>query len=281
MEYVECLRQNQHMQGFTSGGGFMYWSFTDSLVKTTMSGTMRAQTEVHGGHMGGLDYFDGRIYASFLGNALPGHAWEDWTAFRILVFDANDLRLIKSINLDICDYYKSITCTPGDTRGFQAIDGVAIAPDPKTGDERMFVACALYTGEKYSNQIILEFTLDGEYITEYHIPTGNTVFGIQNLDHDRTTGEFWFTTYGGSEPFMPRETLYCVKPDLSGVSRKYRFSTPYGFECIGNGEYYCSLQGGKNGDRYGIAYRTDESLFSANKSESEVNEFVMGMMNKK
>ena len=274
MEFIEVLKQNLHMQGFTSGNGFMYWSFTDSLVKTNLKGTMRAQVEVRGGHLGGLDYFDGRIYASFLGNALPGHAWEDWTAFKIYVFDADDLHLIKSINLDICDEYKSIACTPSDTRGFQAIDGVAIAPDPVTGDERMFVACALYTGEKYDNQIILEFTLNGDYITEYHIKTGNTVYGIQNLDHDRTTGEFWFTTYGGSEPYQPRETLYCVKPDLSGVSRKYRFSTPYGFECIGNGEYYCSLQSGVNGDRSGIAYRTGESLFSENKSESEINEFI-------
>ncbi len=143
MEFIEVLKQNLHMQGFTSGNGFMYWSFTDSLVKTNLKGTMRAQVEVRGGHLGGLDYFDGRIYASFLGNALPGHAWEDWTAFKIYVFDADDLHLIKSINLDICDEYKSIACTPSDTRGFQAIDGVAIAPDPVTGDERMFVACAL------------------------------------------------------------------------------------------------------------------------------------------
>ena len=28
MNYVEVVNQNQHMQGFSSGNGFMYWSFT-------------------------------------------------------------------------------------------------------------------------------------------------------------------------------------------------------------------------------------------------------------
>lgn len=270
MEYIEVLKQNYHMQGFTSGGGFMYWSFTDSLVKTAMAGTMKCQVEIHGGHLGDCDYHDGRIYASYLGNALPGHEWNDWTSFKIYVFDANDLRTLKIINLDICDEYKRISALPEDTRGFQAVDGVAIAPDRVTGEPKMFVACALNNGERFDNQIILQFTLDGVYETEYHIPTGNTIFGIQNLDYDATTGEFWFTTYGKAEPYQAEETLFCVTPDIKSVSRKYKFSTPYGFECIGNGEYYCSLQAGKNGDRSGIAYRTDESLFSSNKSESEI-----------
>lgn len=275
MEHIRVDHQNCHMQGFSSGNGYMYWSFTDSLVKTTMGGTMKSQVEIFGGHLGDCDYHDGKIYASYLQNSLSGHAWEDWSGFKIYVFDANDLKTLDVINLDICDKYKSITCTPGDTRGFQGVDGVTFAPDPRGGGEvKMLVACALYTGEKYSNQIILQFTPDGRYETEYHIPTGNTVFGIQNLDYDADANEFWFSTYGGSEPYMPRETLYCVSGDMKQIRRKYAFSTPYGLECLGGGRFYASIQSGVNGDRSGSAYLCGEEFFATPKTEAEVNAYV-------
>ena len=270
MEFIEVVNQNCHMQGFSKSENFMYWSFTDSIVKTTMNGTVKCQAEIHGGHLGDIDYYDGKIYGSYLKNSLPGHAWEDWTGFKIYVFNADDLQVEKILNLDICDYYKSITCTPEDTRGFQGIDGVAIAPDPVSGEMSMFVACALYTGEKYANQIILQFTLDGEYITEHHIPTGNTVYGIQNLDYDAENKEFWFTTYGASQPYQPKEVLYCISHDLKEIKRKYHFSTPYGIDCLGKEGFFASAQYGANGKRGGIAYKCDESYFEAFKTEHDI-----------
>ena len=270
MEFIEVVNQHAHMQGFSKSEDFMYWSFTDSIVKTTLSGTVKCQTEIRGGHLGDIDYYDGKVYGSYLKNALPGHAWADWTGFKIYVFDADNLQVEKILNLDICDYYKSITCTPEDTRGFQGIDGVTIAPDPNSGEMSLFVACALYTGEKYANQIILQFTLDGEYITEHHIPTGNTVYGIQNLDYDRENKEFWFTTYGSSQPYQPKEVLYCISGDLKEIKRKYHYSTPYGLECLGKEGFYASVQYGVTGKRGGIAYKCEESCFNTFCPEKEV-----------
>ncbi len=280
MEFVEVLNQYQHMQGFSSGNGYMYWSFTDTLVKTTLEGIVKCQVYVGGGHLGDCDYHDGKIYASFMKNALPGHEWADWSGYKLYIFDAEDLRLLNSINLDICDYYKSITCTPEDTRGFQGIDGVAIAPDPVSGEDKVFIACALFTGEKYSNQIILQFDLDGKYETEYHIPTGNTVFGIQNLDYDAENKEFWFTTYGGSQPYQPKEVLYCISGDLKEIKRKYRFSTAYGLDCLGKEGFYASYQFGVKGRRGGTAYRCDESWFETPKTGDELKEIIYADVNK-
>ena len=147
LEHIKVVNQNYHMQGFTSGGGFVYFSFTDSLVKTTPAGTVKCQAEVFGGHLGDIDYYGGKIYGSYLGNALPGHAWDDWTCFKIYVFDASDLRVLNVINMDICDEYKRISGTPADTRGFSGIDGVAFGREPGTGAQKMFVACAMITGE--------------------------------------------------------------------------------------------------------------------------------------
>lgn len=263
------------MQGFTSGNGHMYWSFTDTLVKTTMKGIVRRQVEVFGGHLGDCDYYDGKIYVSYMGNSPPNSYWEDWSAFKIYVFDAEDLSLINTLDLDICYKYKSLARTPEDTRGFQGIDGVAIAPDPKTGEHKLFVACALWTDEKYANQIILQFTLDGVYETEYYIPTGNTVYGIQNLDYDWDKKEFWFTTYYAASPNESREVLYCIPHDLSGVSRKYHHSTPYGFEAI-DGGYYASVHFGERGRCGGIAFRCDEQFFATPKNPAEMIKLLKG-----
>ncbi len=274
MEFLEVYNQRYHVQGFTSGNGYMYWSFTDTLVKTTMDGIVRRQTEVFGGHLGDCDYHDGKIYVSYTGNCLPGHEWGDWTAFKIYVFDADDLSLIEMLDLDICYGYKKIACSPEDTRGFRGIDGVAIAPDPKTGEDKMFVACTLCVDEKFSNQIILQFTLDGVYETEHYIPTGNTVFGIQNLDYDAENKEFWFTTYNAEPPHQDRATLYCIPHDLSGVSRSYLYATPFGLDCLGKDGFYASVHYGPRGRCGGIAYRCDESRFAVPKTMNDlVKEF--------
>ena len=62
MKYTEVLHQNLQMQGFTTDGENMYWSFTDSLVKTKKSGLMLRQVPIPLGHLGDIVYYNGKIY---------------------------------------------------------------------------------------------------------------------------------------------------------------------------------------------------------------------------
>ncbi|MEG0693316.1 MAG: hypothetical protein RR444_09590 [Oscillospiraceae bacterium] len=61
--------QNGHLQGFEPDdkNEFLYWSFTDKLVKTDMRGNIVKEQAVTGGHFGDLAYYDGKIYASMQG----------------------------------------------------------------------------------------------------------------------------------------------------------------------------------------------------------------------
>ncbi len=268
MQYIDVTHQNYHLQGFSNDGTYMYWSFTDSVVKTTLDGTMRLQTLVSGGHLGDCDYYDGKVYASYLGFSQPGHAWNDWTSFKIYVFNASDLSVDKILDLDICYKYKaSADSDPEDTRGFQGIDGISIVED-KNGKPHMYVACAVNEAEKYADNIILCFDLDGNYETEYHVTTGNTVFGIQNLDYDVKNEQFWFSTYGGSKPYMPKETLFCLDKNFNLLA-KYKFSSPYGFDCLGD-SYWCSITKGKNGNYLGVAYKATRDFFDSPHTEAEI-----------
>lgn len=277
MLYTEALHQNWHLQGFTSDPErkYLYWSFTDSVVKTTFASTMIAQVHVSGGHLGDIDYHNGKLYASFLGEPMPGHVWDDWSSFKIYVFDAETLQLERIIPLPICDQLKAQAGKPGDEYGFNAIDGVTFGAD-LDGNEKMFAACALRDGEQYRHQILLQLSLNGEYERMHLIETGNTVFGIQNLDYDATTGEFWFSTYSASKPYQPQETLYCIAPDLKTVRESFCYSSPYGFECQGNGQYLASLQAGKNANRSGYAYPREKKDFLQPLSEQQMFAQVLG-----
>lgn len=277
MNILEVLHQNQHMQGFTSDPErkYMYWSFTDSLVKTNYNNTMIAQTHVSGGHLGDIAYFEGKLYASFLGNALPGHAWDDWTAFKVYVYNADDLSLDHIIDMPICDEMKANACAPDDQYGFMAIDGVTFGRDTE-GNTKMFVACALFSEERFNNQILLQLSLDGTFEKRHLFPTGNQVYGIQTLDYDWDAGEFWFTTYGGSLPFQAKETLYCIASDLKTVRAKYRYSSPYGLFCLGGGKYLACAIGGKNGNTQGYAFECDEAWFASGKKPQDIFEELSG-----
>ena len=250
-EYIECLHQDQHMQGFTSDKDhkYMFWSFTNSIVKTSIEGTMICQARVSGGHFGGMDWHDGKIYISYMGYPEPWTFFGDWSSFKVYVYDDSDLRLIKIIDIEECIDMKN------NEDGFQGIDGIAFGKVPGETEEKLLVAVALNTGEKYSNQMFLQVDEDGRIEKTYKVPAGNKVFGIQNLDFEADTGCFWFTTYNAGEPYMEPHTLYCVDPDMHTVRARYRILTPYGFEALGNGEYYLSLEGGVNGNRHGIAYK--------------------------
>ena len=253
MKYTEVLHQNLHMQGFSSDGENMYWSFTDSLVKTKKSGLVLRQVPIPAGHLGDIVYYEGKIYGTVLGNSLRGLPFGIWTGFEIHVFDAGTLALDRIIRLDDCyEMYKN------KEHGFNGIDGITVLP-PKNGNgARLMVASALFDGEEYDSQMILEYSFDGELIDKHFIKTGNTVFGIQNLTRDPETGEYWFSTYGGflKYPFQNKNYLFRASADFE-LLEQYNLCTPCGLEALGDGKFYLSVTAGENGAQEGYAYEAD------------------------
>lgn len=251
MKYTEVLHQNLHMQGFTTDGEHMYWSFTDSLVKTKKSGLMLRQVPIPMGHLGDIVYHEGKIYGTVLGNSLRGLPFGIWTSFEIHVFDAGTLALDRIIRLDDCYrmYEKK-------EHGFNGIDGITVMHATAEKPATLMVAAALFDGEEYDSQILLEYSFGGKLLEKHFIKTKNTVFGIQNLTRDPETGNFWFSTYGGDKDYQNKNFLLCASPDYELIG-EYMLCTPYGLEALGNGKFYLSVQGGVNGNREGYAYEAD------------------------
>lgn len=269
MKYIEAVHQFYHLQGVATDGRYMYWSFTDSLVQTSLQGTVLRQVRVHGGHLGDITCHNGRIYGSLVGNSLAGKPWGVWTSFAVHVWDAETLAFLDIIRLDRCYAdYQNRYC------GFNGIDGITFGTDPDTGEEVLLTACALFTDPAYSRQMILQFSPDGQPQKEHFIETGNTVFGIQNLAREPDTGNYWFTTYESSEPYQPKDRLYCVAPDLHTILASYPFSSPYGFICRGGGRFYATLQAGRNGDRSGYVYEADAACFARGGAEDALTQNI-------
>ena len=253
MKYTEVLHQNLHMQGFSTDGENMYWSFTDSLVKTKKSGLMLRQVLIPAGHLGDIVYYNGKIYGTVLGNSLRGLPFGIWTSFEIHVFDAGTLALDRIIRLDDCyGMYKN------KEHGFNGVDGITVLPPTDTQEAHLMVAAALFDGEEYDSQIILEYSFDGELMNKHFIKTGHTIYGIQNLTRDPETGNYWFSTYGGylKYAFQNKNYLFCASPDFE-LLEQYKLCTPYGLEALGGGKFYLSAIAGESGNESGYAYEAD------------------------
>lgn len=268
MKYTEVLHQYYHLQGFTSDGMYMYWSFTDSLVKTTLAGTVIAQVHAvdRPAHLGGIDYFNGKIYGAVENG-------EEKRSF-VYVYDAATLERTAILPLPACD-----AAHADESSTFRGAGCITAGIDPATGEEVLLVGSALRNDPATDYQLIWQLGFDGTQQRTYRVPTGPADLGIQNIDRDPETGCYWMTAYDPRQPWLNRETLYCVSPDLTKVEEKYIFNSPYGLHCLGGGRFYASLQAGVNGHRIGYAYEADMELIremhARGLTEEEINDAII------
>lgn len=184
--------------------------------------------------------------------------------------------------------------------GCSGIDGITFAPVPGSMEERrLFVAYGVY-GDKtrsdndyqvllsYRSETLLPFEtiLTSENIhtngpdhcdTRYFVRTGNTEFGVQNLEYDAYTGDIFMAVYRGRKEQYPNYSLYVIDgkqpPHMEkltghdGVTGEVLFLKPaglldeksgiYGYEfrygstgmaSLRDGYFYFSEDHGENGE---------------------------------
>ncbi len=260
MKYLEAVNQNLHLQGFTSNGKYMYWSFTDSLVMTTLSGTVLRQvpTATYWEHLGGIDWIDGKIYGAAMARN-PNNA-------SIHVYDADTLATVSIIQLRDCVKEMDIG-----EYGFNGIGCVCEGFDPEDGERSLFIGAAFDARSTLAGQYVFSYTFDGKRKNKYFVPTGPTMLGMQNLDRDPVSGCYYMTAYGAHRADQNPSTLYKISPDLKTVLEEYTYTTAYGIHCLGNDVFYMSLQSGVNGHRNGYAYEVNID-FIKNASRKKLGE---------
>jgi hypothetical protein len=241
-----------HLQGTAVDRrkGLMYFSFTDLLVKTDLSGRPLGSVTGFTGHLGDLDLDpgDGRLYGSLEDKAAK--------AFYIAVFDGDRVNrmnmdaastgVVSTVHLKevVKDYTADMNGdgafdgdtadTPDHRYGCSGIDGVAFGPAlDHGGGTRLTVAYGIYsntTRQDNDHQVLLQYdvrrwkkyerplsgvaaphpsgpaTPDGKYFAY----TGNTTYGVQNLEYDAHSGNWLMAVYKGRKARFPNYSLFVL-----------------------------------------------------------------------
>lgn len=250
---------------------------------------------------GSLEYKNDAIGQGILQHA--GHTGVLQDAFYIAIFDADRINrrdmdackdgVMTAVYLRdvVADYHGQVLC--GDRvlphrYGCSGIDGTTfgILPGASSQSYRLFVAYGIYgdtTRTDNDNQVLLCYdTADWRQYEQplsqenmhtsgpekpehtFFVHTGNTTYGVQNLEYDEHTGHFFMAVYRGSKSDYPNYDLYVIdgsKPPMqhtltllsNGKQEKTPgWHYPYGATgmcALGDGYFYIS-QDGKCGEMY-------------------------------
>lgn len=256
-----------HVQGMAVDRrkGFMYFSFTNLLVKTDLTGKPVGSVTGFTGHLGDLDFNteDGRVYGSLEYKAAKAFyiAIFDGDRITAMDMDAETTGVVTTVHLKevVEDYtadmdgngvFDGDTAKTADHRyGCSGIDGVAFGPafdDKRRGAAHrpsralLTVAYGVYantTRQDNDNQVLLQYDIrrwkkyerplteadphtsgpgspDGKYFSY----TGNTTYGVQNLDYDAYTGNWLLAAYKGTKTQFPNYSLFVLDGSRRPVS---------------------------------------------------------------
>ncbi|MFJ8076699.1 hypothetical protein ACIQ7Q_22835 [Streptomyces sp. NPDC096176] len=253
-----------HLQGMALDPGrrHLYFSFTDSIVKTDLSGRPLGSVRGIGGHLGDLDFDprDGRVYGSL--------EYADAQAFYVAVFDGaritrmnmdartsgvltmvhlEEVRHDHTADMDGDGVFDGPRADTADHRyGNAGIDGISFGPafGRKGGRQLLTVAYGVYantTRRDNDHQVLLQYDTttwrqyerpldesrhhrrgpaapDGKYF----VYTGNTTYGVQNLEYDGHRGNWLMAVYNGTKASFPNFGLFAVdgsRPPVTGEIR--------------------------------------------------------------
>ncbi|MEV6108670.1 hypothetical protein AB0M28_28805 [Streptomyces sp. NPDC051940] len=298
-----------HVQGVTvdQRRGFVYWSFTQMLVKTDLAGNVVGTVTGLTGHLGDIDLNekDGRVYGSL--------EYKAEKAFYIAVFDVDRIDrtgmnaetdgVMKAVHLDevVEDFTADMdkngvfdgdtAATPDHRYGCSGIDGVSFGPEfgERGGAQKLMVAYGVYSNTARTDndhQVILEYDISDwseferpltqsaphrsgpkHYDGKYFAYTGNTTYGVQNLQYDPYTKNWIMAVYKGVKSGFPNYSFFTVdasaeprRGEIKGQPapetgelltlrdagltdpatglRGWEFHGNYGFDALGDGRYY-------------------------------------------
>ena len=172
------------------------------------------------------------------------------------------------------DYLAEVECENGKWEhrlGCSGIDGVAFGPKfgKKGGKQMLTVAYGVYSDRKRTDndyQVLLQYditkwgkyehTLSHESMHhegpakpdgQYFAFTGNTNYGVQNLEYDDDLKVWWLAVYAGSKPEYPNYSLFAVDGTAKPTKQALK-GVPY----IGKGNVLSLWEQGEQDAKTGI-----------------------------
>ena len=224
------------------------------------------------------NYDDGKVYGTLeykddaIGKGIANSTGRaiDRNAFYIASFDVEKIdRIGMSAEHDdvmttvfMHEVYNDFSAE-GHTYGCAGMDGTTFAPLPgeKDGKKYLYVAYGIYSDLERSDndyQIVVRYdTSDWDKYAQplnqnnvhtsgpqkpdskYFVYTGNTNYGVQNLEYDPVTGYMFAAVYRGKKPEFPNYSMFAfdrtqkpVKEMLKGINEEHEtMALAKVFEC--------------------------------------------------
>lgn len=242
-----------HMQGMAIDDNrqYMYFSFTSMLVKTDMNGKVLGSVTGLTGHLGDLAFYDGKVYGSLEYKDKNSFYIAVFDVKKITETNMphNQGGVLKTMYLEevVKDYTNTLDAGEYDNKpgsmghryGCSGIDGITFGtvPGSKNDKIKLMLAYGIYGNiERKDNdyQVILQYDLSSftpdnqdvldqahyhtkgpKHEAKYFVFTGNTTFGVQNLEYDKDTHNYWMAAYVGKKTQFPNYPLYLIDGNIS------------------------------------------------------------------
>lgn len=189
-----------HLQGVCTDEKAIFWSFTTTLIKTDMEGTLLKKVPV-ANHHGDLCFHDGKLYVAVnLGkfNDPEGNA-DSW----VYVYDAETLtELARHETQEV----------------FHGAGGIGYR------DGHFFVVGGLPDG--VDENYVYEYDSDFKFLKKHVIKSGHTHLGIQTATFAH--GRWWFGCYGDPK-------IMLVTDDDFQMNGRYEIDCSLGIEGLSGG----------------------------------------------
>ena len=242
-----------HIQGIAvdKQNGYIYYSFTTKLIKSTLEGKIIGSVDGLVGHLGCIAFNedDGCVYGSLeykndsigkgiLKNLQTDVRFDD--AFYAVKFDVSKIdrpdmsasEVMTAVYLkEVVDDYNGVGENGAlHKHGCSGIDGMTFAPHPDKNHLCLYVAYGVYgdvTRDDNDYQVLLCYDhtkwdtkpLDQNNmhkcgpespLDKFFVHTGNTTYGVQNLEYDKFTNCMFMAVYRGAKPNFENYLLFAV-----------------------------------------------------------------------
>ena len=295
---VHAGRTGSHLQGIACDPllQHLYLSFTTCLLKTDLTGRILCRVDGIAGHLGCIAWNaeERRIYGSLeykrdaIGQGILRNLGQDGVAedgFYMVRFAADkmDRPQMDALRDGVMDavylqeVYNDYTA-PNHRYGCSGIDGCTF-----TDEKTLYVAYGIYGDTQRRDndrQVLLQYDVSGWDACarpldqnamhrsgpaapdgKHFLYTGNTTYGIQNLEYDASLGAMVAAVYPGRKPEFPNYDLFFIDSDTLTLTdfaghSDHRFCGshfPYGTEglcALGDGYFYIGRDV-KQGDEHG------------------------------
>jgi len=214
-----------HLQGIAGNHkDTLYWSFTTTLVKTDMNGTVLASVPVQN-HHGDLCYVNGKVYVAY-----SNYFNKPGASSKVYIYDAEDLSPLG---------VKSVPEATFGAGGMEYHEG------------HFFVVGGL--PPDYTQNYVYEYDSDFKHVATHTIDSGYTRLGIQTACfHD---GFWWFGCYTveGKKGLLKTDEAF----KLLGI---YDVSPSIGIVGCGKGRFLFAQHFGEKYQARAAWARADEKL---------------------